>query len=72
MRVVICGAGTAGCVLAARLTERAGLEVTLLVDALTEAFIERGPHYRPGDWPAELAHAHRIVARRRQRSCRAR
>jgi choline dehydrogenase len=53
MRVVICGAGTAGCVLAARLTEREGLEVTLL---------ERGPHYRPGDWPAELAHAHRIVA----------
>src|SRR5205085_9919753 len=53
MRVVICGAGTAGCVLAARLTEREGLEVTLL---------ERGPHYRPGDWPAELAHAHPIVA----------
>jgi choline dehydrogenase len=63
MRVVICGAGTAGCVLGARLSEREGLQVTLL---------ERGPHYRPGDWPAELAHAHRIVARRRQRSCRAR
>lgn len=52
MRVVICGAGTAGCVAAARLSERPDLEVTLL---------EVGPHYRPGAWPAALAHSHRII-----------
>lgn len=52
MRVVIAGAGTAGCVLAARLSAAPGIEVVLL---------ESGPHYRPGAWPAELAHSHRIV-----------
>jgi choline dehydrogenase len=52
VRVVICGAGTAGCVAAARLSEDEGTEVTVL---------EVGPHYRPGGWPAELAHSHRII-----------
>jgi choline dehydrogenase len=51
VRVVVCGAGTAGCVVAARLAER-GIEVVLL---------EAGPHYRPGAWPPELAHSHRII-----------
>jgi choline dehydrogenase-like flavoprotein len=52
VRIVVCGAGTAGCVAAARLSEDPAHEVTLL---------EVGPHYRPGDWPAELTHAHRII-----------
>lgn len=52
MRVVVCGAGTSGCVTAARLSESPDLEVTLL---------EAGPHYRPGRWPAALTHSHRII-----------
>lgn len=52
MRVVICGAGTAGCILAARLSEDPGCEVVLL---------ESGPHYRRGAWPPELSHSHRII-----------
>jgi choline dehydrogenase len=52
VRVVVCGAGTAGCVVAARLSQDPALEVTL---------VEVGPHYRPGRWPADLAHSHRII-----------
>jgi choline dehydrogenase len=52
VRIVVCGAGTSGCVAAARLSEDPAHEVTLL---------EVGPHYRPGAWPPELAHSHRII-----------
>jgi choline dehydrogenase len=52
MRVVICGAGTAGCVAAARLSADERFEVTVL---------EAGPHYRPGAWPRALSHSHRII-----------
>jgi choline dehydrogenase len=52
VRVVVCGAGTAGCVVAARLSQDLALEVTLL---------EVVPHYRPGRWPPALAHSHRII-----------
>jgi choline dehydrogenase len=52
MRVVVCGAGTSGCIVAARLSEDPGIEVVLL---------EAGPHYPPGAWPAELSHAHRVI-----------
>ena len=52
MRIVVCGAGTAGCVVAARLSQDPANEVVLL---------EVGPHYRPGGWPEELTHSHRII-----------
>ena len=52
MRIVICGAGTAGCVAAARLSQDPATRSSLL---------EVGPHYRPGEWPAELTHSHRII-----------
>ena len=57
MRIVVCGAGTAGCVVAARLSESPDLEVVLL---------EVGPHYRPGPVagrPGPLAPHHQGVAR---------
>lgn len=52
MRIVIAGAGTAGCVLAGRLGAIPGVEIVLL---------EAGPHYGPGRWPSELTHAYRII-----------
>jgi choline dehydrogenase len=52
VRIVICGAGTAGCVAAARLSADPANEVVLL---------EIGPHYRPGEWPESLTHSHRII-----------
>jgi choline dehydrogenase len=52
VRIVVCGAGTSGCVTAARLSEDPANEVILL---------EAGPHYRPGEWPETLSHSHRII-----------
>lgn len=46
MRTVIVGAGASGCVLAARLSERADEEITL---------VEAGPDYKPESLPADLA-----------------
>ena len=52
VRIVVCGAGTAGCVAAARLSQEPSHEVVLL---------EVGPHYRAGEWPQALTHSHRII-----------
>ncbi len=69
MRILVVGAGTAGCAIAARLSERADYDVTL---------IEPGPDYRPEELPSDLANGchnalrkhdwglwHRVNARQR-------
>jgi choline dehydrogenase len=69
MRILVVGAGTSGCAIAARLSEQAENDVTLL---------EPGPDYRPEELPSDLANGchnalrqhdwglwHRVNARQR-------